>query len=620
MLNHIKTAAQRHIKTHTERSVEDIAAVTTIKTFFKGDGRIIPDFSEMDKWPNADGTFEFVVDPSISRQPEQSFFVQIKGTKNFTENNGVIKYALRDLAFPAFICNGVTLDPGILFVVLNPTVRGQERIFWKYISVDFLNSIDFNKDSATIDFSSDEEIFNTDESIDAFCESLEKITKHHLFVSKLDEAEYTKDEIERIIFACDEQITEAIDRIEVFNSTRDNVSKRILNRLNDLCLATLLLNTLSSGFEHANLQLAWERSLLSIDTKYLGTFLRGLRYIGHRVPADGQSERLLLKYYDFLWQIRKYLKGNYNYSILQNLEKFPLNLDQVDTQYYESVATAISKIRLNPNPLSTSKYYVQKSTPFFIGSERYYEVTLQLAGLYATKYNRITAYTKESISTGYPVKIGYTEVTIDLWGVPSRIKVVTNWCVSIEPSCLNKIAKILRISTKLNSNYGEYHALMDFLTKTGMNLLDMIDLKEVAFFDLLDDIYRATNTTVFKEVLIALHTNFSQQSTINGRNVVRYLLLNLRAETIESVLPSSYYSTKQLSDTLYVSSLCFPFEKNPFISNLAGTKTTENHLTEHIVRVAGHKKMEIARPYLALKMPQSVQVKYILKRQKSPMT
>ena len=435
MLNHIKNAAQRHIKTHSERSVEDIAAVTTIKTFFKGDGRIIPDFSEMDKWPNADGTFEFVVDPSISRQPEQSFFVQIKGTKNFTENDGVIKYSLRDLAFPAFICNGVTLDPGILFVVLNPTVRGQKRIFWKYISVDFLNSIDFNKDSATINFTSDEEIFNTDESIDAFCESLEKITKHHLFVSKLDETEYTRDEIERIIFACDEQIAEAIDRIEIFNSTRDNVSKRILNRLNDLCLATLLLNTMSSGFEHANLQLAWERSLLSIDTKYLGTFLRGLRYIGHRVPADGQSERLMLKYYDFLWQIRKYLKKNYNYSILQNLEKFPLDLDEVDTQYYELVATAISEIRLNPNPLTTSKYYVQKSTPFFVGSERYYEITLQLAGIYATKYNRITAYTRENISTGYPVRIGYTEATIDLWGVPSRIKVVTDWSVAIEPSC-----------------------------------------------------------------------------------------------------------------------------------------------------------------------------------------
>ena len=166
--------------THTERSIEDIAAVTTIKAFFKGDGRVIPDFSEMDKWPNADGTFEFVIDPSISRQPEQSFFVQIKGTKNYTEKDGLIKYSLRDLAFPAFICNDVTLDPGILFIVLNPTVRGQERILWKYISVDFLNSIDFNKDSATITFTSGEEIFNTDESIDTFCESLEKIVFHNI--------------------------------------------------------------------------------------------------------------------------------------------------------------------------------------------------------------------------------------------------------------------------------------------------------------------------------------------------------------------------------------------------------------------------------------------------------
>ena len=46
------------------------------------------------------------------------------------------------------------------------------------MSVDLLNSIDFEKDSLTISFSSDEEILDTDESIETFCKTLETIMNH----------------------------------------------------------------------------------------------------------------------------------------------------------------------------------------------------------------------------------------------------------------------------------------------------------------------------------------------------------------------------------------------------------------------------------------------------------
>ncbi len=54
------------------------------------------------------------------------------------------------------------------------------------------------------------------------------------------------------------------------------------------------MNVITGGLEKANLQLAWERSILNIETKYLGTFLKGLKYVDNRIPDDGQSERLLL--------------------------------------------------------------------------------------------------------------------------------------------------------------------------------------------------------------------------------------------------------------------------------------------------------------------------------------
>ena len=347
---------ENHIRTHTERSAEDRAAISLLETFLRSDGKINTNFSCDDKWPNTDGTFEFVPEPSISRRPEQNFVVQVKGTHSFNEVDGVVKYSLKSLAFPAFIYKEVTLDPGILFVVLNPDVRGQERVFWKYMSVDFINSIDYSHNSATISFTLDEEIKNTDESIEKFCSKLKKITEHHSFVKKLENVEHTRKDIEGIIEICNGDILEDIEKLEIYNETRDNVSRKMLSRLNDLCSATLLLNACDKGYDKNTLQLAWEYSLLNIETKYLGTFLRGLKYIGNRLPEKGQSERLMLKYYDFLWQMRKFLQEKYNISILNNLEKFPHDGDSLDQQYYDLISQTISNCSFKSNkPKHNSK-------------------------------------------------------------------------------------------------------------------------------------------------------------------------------------------------------------------------------------------------------------------------
>jgi len=594
-----REAAEKHIKTHTERSAQDRAAVSVLTNFLRFDGRINTAFSCDDKWPNTDGTFEYVPNPEISRQPKQNFCVQIKGTHHFSETDDVVKYQLPNLAFPSFIYCDVTLDPGILFVVINPDQRNNERVFWKYMSADFVHSIDYNKGSITINFAPENEIKYTNESLDAFCEKISRIVDHHSFVKQLDSGEFSRKDMEKIIKVCSEQITESINQMDLLDDSREDVSRKILTRLHDMCVSTLLLNMLTTGIEKVSLRVAWERSLLSVETKYLGTFLKSLKYIGIRIPDDGQSERLMLKYYDFLWQIRKFLNDHYNIAVLHNLEKFPLKIDELDCQYYSLVADSICSVDPTPNPLSKSRFYVQKKTPFFIGTERYYEVTMQLADVNATKYNRVTAYTKANISTNYSVRVGYSDATISIWDIDTKIKVITNWKVSIEPSCLNKLSKILRIPTKLTSRHGEYDSLMDFLTNTGINLLDLIDLQNVEFSSLVDSIYKATNTSIYKKVLQELKDNYSKTSYKFGQHVVRYLIINLREETLERVLPFRN-SQKYLCDDLYLSTSCFPFEKNPFISNLAGSRTSEGNLLQSIINITESNKLDVVRPYLIL--------------------
>lgn len=171
--------------------------------------------------------------------------------------------------------------------------------------------------------------------------------------------------------------------------------------------------------------------------------------------------------------------------------------------------------------------------------------------------------------------------------------------MSIDPSCLNKLVKILKMDIRLNKNYGEYNSLMNFLTRTGMNLFDLINMHEDNFQNALDQIYGETNTKIFKDVFVKLRRDYSLYSQKKGKHTVRYILLNLREEILESVLPNAY-DRNCLSDDLYITSRCYPFEKKPFISNLAGRKTSKGNIRDILEITNGSTEFNLVRPYLAI--------------------
>ncbi len=590
---------ERHIATHTVHSAEDRSAVSFLESVLNPGGRICTSFSSDDKWPNHDGFFEYVSNPDISKSPKQNFIVQIKGTHNYSEQNGVISYCLKSLSFPAFIAKEVTADPGILFVVLNPDIRNNQRIFWKVMSKSFLSDIDFEKDSKIIKFCAEDEIKDTDESIELFCEKLNGIIDTHLFLNKLNSDDLEQGEALSIIeYQCNE-ISDLIETSYNNPQGRDGVSRRIVRNLYDLCYATLILNAYKNGYTNVSEKLAWEISQLRVDTRYLCNFLRGLKYIDRRIPKEGQAERLMLKYYNYLWEIRRFMRRNYNKSILENLEKFPLDLDTVDLEYYEKVAKQIENIDLTSKNVRVSRYYVQKIIPFFVNGERYYEITLQLAGVYSTKYNRVTVYSKMTITTYYSIQIAYTETVIDLWGVQNSIKVLNDWRVAIDPSCLNKLAKMLLKSTKINRNYREYVNLMEFLTETGMNLFELINMRKEWFSQIYNRVFGTTNTHDFGDVLIQIRREYSKSSCKVGKNTIGYALMYMRDEVLEVLLPNEFYK-KCISNELLISSRCYPFEKNPMIANLVGTKTSKKDRESIIELLDDSKAVSLVQPYITI--------------------
>jgi len=589
-----------HIKNWSLHSEEDRCAVATLKDWLAPGGKIADSFNADDKVPNTDGDFELIPDPELDRRPVQKFIVQIKGTNvpNITKDR-IVKYNLKDLAFPAYIAKEVTLDPGILFVVLYPNSRSRKRVFWKYISSLFIKSIDFSRRAQTIDLLPQDELFNTDESIDAFVKKLAIISDRHSFMKQLETREYTiKDVLTVIEKRCkkiSQEIAEGNEQLE----TRDQISERMITYLKDVCEGTLLANSLKY-YRYTNLRAAWELALTDIDTKFLAGFLEGLRYIGLRLPEEGQYERLMVKYRSFLWQIRDLLFNSFNISVLPNLEDYPMEINEEDQEFNNLVAYSIESVQQSGNPITNNRYYIQKKEPFYISNKRYFEYTLQLANKYATKYNRITAYSQLDISSNYPIQIGYAQTVLHIWDQPMRIKVITAWRVSISPTVLNKLSKILKYEKSISSRYNEYHALMNYLSETGINFLDLVDFSDEGFRNQLSRIYDNANTQNFREVLKILHANYNNHSEEKGKNTIRYAIISLREDLLDNILPQ-YKNDIMDNCELLLSKRCIPFELHPLLYNLPKKKTNAKTLPADLLRAYGTKSARKYLPYVRIK-------------------
>lgn len=75
---------------------------------------------------------------------------------------------------------------------------------------------------------------------------------------------------------------------------------------------------------------------------FLGKFRKLIQMSASHYTLDGDvSERLMLKYYEYLHRIRSLLKDRCGIAVLANLEAFPVDLDPSLREYHEKIAARI---------------------------------------------------------------------------------------------------------------------------------------------------------------------------------------------------------------------------------------------------------------------------------------
>ena len=173
--------------------------------------------------------------------------------------------------------------------------------------------------------------------------------------------------------------------------------------------------------------------------KHLSRFHHFLQVsVSHRVMKEQNAERLMLKYYEYLLRIRTFLHEEYALEVLANLEQFPRETDESLIEYYGKIA---EKINLYNTPVKDGfrfdRFYVQRVKPFFVDGKIYYEVAFVPANDYASKTDRIIAFTDIEVTSFYAVKFAIANNSVDVLGKNMPIRIIVDWEVNIRPPCFS---------------------------------------------------------------------------------------------------------------------------------------------------------------------------------------
>ncbi|MFF0772253.1 ATP-dependent RecD-like DNA helicase [Nonomuraea wenchangensis] len=324
---------------------------------------------------------------------------------------------------------------------------------------------------------------------------------------------------------------------------------------------------------------------------FLGKFHKLIQASASHYTWDGDaSERLMLKYYEYLHRIRSLLRDRCGIVVLTNLEAFPVDLDPSLREYHQKIAARIEAARSAPPDNSTrARYYIHKTRPFFTSGRIYYEVTFFPAVNKVSKFDRIIAFTDIDLTDKYAARLTLQRDTIDVLDQSMPIIIIREWEVSIRPCEFDNFARLLGMTSKVRTDSAEYGYLMRGLTAGSGSLLDLIDMPDNKYeATKAAGTSRATRPQIFPVLDEARRV---VRSAAPGHNVIRYLLLRMRNQILKTQY--DWGACAPLSG-LNLQYGCIPFDTMPFCTSLPGHNPQYWDLVESLA-VAGRNHELLAR-------------------------
>jgi AAA domain/UvrD-like helicase C-terminal domain len=386
------------------------------------------------------------------------------------------------------------------------------------------------------------------------------------------------------VSTADEQIQSAADAISSniasLSHDRSLLAQNILSQLRNLVEGVAVRLHAGRGdveFDYALVGAAMANVSAIAKLNFLKRLHKLLQIsASHYTMGGDPSERLMLKYYDYLLRIRNLADTQFKLSILANLEEFPVDLDPSLREYHVRIADRILAAQaLGPSQARKDRYYIHTVRPFYTGGHIYYEVTFYNAVNRANKVDRIIGFTDIDITDKYAANLTLESDSIQVLGQTMPVTIIRDWEVSIRPCEFDNFARIFDQQLKTSTGSSEYRNLMQYLTTTSSSLLDIVDMADIQY-----DPLRAWATKTSQQPRIFPVLDLARQkiqAKAAGHNVLRYLMLRMNNQIIK--LQYTPNACGVLSN-LNLEYGCKPFDRMPFCTSLYGHNPRFTDLAE----------------------------------------
>lgn len=307
---------------------------------------------------------------------------------------------------------------------------------------------------------------------------------------------------------------------------------------------------------------------------YIWMFHHSLQIVtSHYVPAEDGAVRFMEGHINLLYQLRNHMREMFGLNLMENLEDYPQERNEELNPYYRKIYNSLREIQVEESAEHTKdRYYIMRKKYRFVDGRGFFEYTLAYAQEEITKFDRFVVYSFSDIPDNYSIKCDFAHTSVDFNGIDIDIKCLVAWTVSIRPCELEKIAAIAGYEVTVRSYNTFYRAMMKFLSKKGMNLLDIL-LADENDYDIYSEQVQIGQTSKFAEVFNKLRDIIINDKS--GCNIIRYLISFLRNDVIRDQLADC--PNNRLS-YLYLKNEAIPFDEMPYASSLYKHNVTTSRL------------------------------------------
>lgn len=307
---------------------------------------------------------------------------------------------------------------------------------------------------------------------------------------------------------------------------------------------------------------------------YIWMFHHSLQIVtSHYVPAEDGAVRFMEGHINLLYQLRNHMREMFGLNLMENLEDYPQERNEELNPYYRKIYNSLREIQVEESAEHTKdRYYIMRKKYRFVDGRGFFEYTLAYAQEEITKFDRFVVYSFSDIPDNYSIQCDFAHTSVDFNGIDIDIKCLVAWTVSIRPCELEKIAAIAGYEVTVRSYNTFYRAMMKFLSKKGMNLLDIL-LADENDYDIYSEQVQIGQTSKFAEVFNKLRDIIINDKS--GCNIIRYLISFLRNDVIRDQLADC--PNNRLS-YLYLKNEAIPFDEMPYAPSLYKHNVTTSRL------------------------------------------